>query len=683
MNFNRACALAATILMISSTVSTRADEGPVAHKKRTKDSTPVFEQEQRVWINNLIPLPHEITIPAKVVLPPKDVAILVFANAGDIEQQAAGELRTLFGEKAGVEPEGSKFKIFLGVLDAKGKFNGQDFDGAERLKECRNSNQAYLIRPLGETGLIIAGLDARGVYYGVQTLRQLLEPHLGKNKVEIPLAKVTDWPDMTERGMWNSPLQIISYEASLKLNHHSLLARFKGKFTRDREPAWDMATLALPDGTEVRNIDWARRHAMTPFGQLPHINYWHRYGLYDVYPELKGKGPGATDFSDVSHERPVPCATHPVLETLLTQSLRDLAQDGVPEIAVWQSEFEAQCGCDTCAKVGQCQAEVDAILPAWETVKKDFPDLRLRIFFCLGNHTPDLVRRCLKALPSGVIIEKVYGWKPLFEEAATRGQKVIRYSGWMLNKPHSVGIRHYTSYYRDRLTHGYEKRLAGVLPLYKFYSKDASAYNQRVHSYNFSGLAEWSWNVKGRTPREFAVAWATREGYADPAKVADWVELMEPVESAIIYKYRPRWHFTYDAAKSFREGKACTFLDDRIITDGLVACRHALGVAEVLDKPDLAAETRHVMAVLWAHERLNALSAAVAGRGDEGGGKRLRAALQNYVTAVRSAATSLDPLMDLLTVEPTSFAGKLKQQQAEGWKKAEQDITAAVFEWLK
>ena len=115
--------------------------------------------------------------------------------------------------------------------------------------------------------------------------------------------------------------------------------------TEDREPAWDMAKLALPDGTEVRNIDWARRHAMTPYGQLPHINYWHRYGLYDVYPELKGQGPDATDFPDFSHERPVPCVTQPVLETLLTQFFRALAKEGVPEIAVWQSEFEAQCGC--------------------------------------------------------------------------------------------------------------------------------------------------------------------------------------------------------------------------------------------------------------------------------------------------------------------------------------------------
>ena len=645
-------------------------------------ATPVSEHEQRAWINHLVPLPHEIAIPAKLIRPPGDVGVRLRGNAGDIEQQAAGELRALFRKKVGVEPEGSKFEILLGVLDAAGKLDGLAPDDAGRLKKCRNSEQAYVIRPRGETGLVIAGLDARGVYYGVQTLRQLLEPKLAKDEVAIPLAVVTDWPDMTERGMWGSPLQIIPYEASLKLNHHSLLARFRGKFARDRAPAWDMLTLALPDGTEVRNIEWARLHAMTPYGQLSHINYWQRYGLYDAYPELKGKGAGATDFSDVEGKRPVPCATQPVLKTLLAQSIRDLAEEGVPEVAVWQSEFEAQCECEACTKIGQCQAEVDAILAAWQAVKKDFPDLRLRIFFCLGKDTPDLVRRCLEALPPEVIIEKVYSWKPMYEEAAARGQKVIRYSGWMLNKPHSAGIRHYTSYYRDRLTHGFEKGLAGVLPLHKFYSKEATAYNKRVHSYNYSGLAEWSWNVKGRTPREFTVAWATREGYADPDRVADWTEIMEPVESAVINKYRPRWHFTYDAAKLFREGKPCTILDDRIVADGLAACRRALPIAETLDKPDLAAETRHVTAVLRAHERLNALSAAVAGRDDEGGRERLRTALRNYVTAVRAAATSLDPLMDLLTAEPASFAGKLKRQQAEGWGKAEEDVTSAVGELL-
>ena len=42
-------------------------------------------------------------------------------------------------------------------------------------------------------------------------------------------------------------------------------------------------------------------------------------------------------------------------------------------------------------------------------------------------------------------------------------------------------------------------------------------------------MAEWSWNAKGRTPREFALSWAVRNGLDDPEKFAQWTDIHGPV----------------------------------------------------------------------------------------------------------------------------------------------------------
>ena len=67
---------------------------------------------------------------------------------------------------------------------------------AERLAKLPNSEQAYLIEPLGDDKLVLAALSPKGVYYAAQTMRQLLSRQIGHEAVSVPLATVTDWPDM-------------------------------------------------------------------------------------------------------------------------------------------------------------------------------------------------------------------------------------------------------------------------------------------------------------------------------------------------------------------------------------------------------------------------------------------------------------------------------------------------------
>jgi hypothetical protein len=365
--------------------------------------------------------------------------------------------------------------------------------------------------------------------------------------------------------------------------------------------------------------------------------------------------------------------------------MRGLAQKGVPEIAPWLSETpRAECQCEQCLKIGQLQAEVNAVLDAWREVRREYPALRLRIFFSLGNDDSERTRHCLETLPPEVIIEKVYGVQKPYLEAAARGRTVISYSGQNLTRLHGAGARRFADRFRSRIERGFNDKLAGVLSISYFYSARAPQYHPRVHGYNMNAVAEWSWNVNGRTLRDFAVAWATREGYPDPVKFADWVETMEPVEAPIVTYYRDKHFFHHETADFFRQGKPRAYLSDEQITYGLIACERALAIADGFTNPEPAAETRYIAVLLRAHRRLNALSAAVSGDiKSEEGRKKVLAALEAYRATVRTTGPSLDPLMDLLTIEPQSFAGTIKQKHAEGWKKTEQDVAAAIGELLR
>ena len=49
-----------------------------------------------------------------------------------------------------------------------------------------------------------------------------------------------------------------------------------------------------------------------------------------------------------------------------------------------------------------------------------------------------------------------------------------------------------------------------------------------LYNFNVTAAAEWSWNAHGRDEREFALAWAIREGFANPQMVADWAVTLGP-----------------------------------------------------------------------------------------------------------------------------------------------------------
>ena len=169
--------------------------------------------KQQQLLRHLLPLPQEIAIDNQFELHPSEIGLHLTSNAGPIAEQAATELRQLFIDKANCAPEGDRFAITLGIPDDQGQLadNPVDIHRLQNLPVAQNTplsrhhEQAYLIRPVGQEQLLIAALNGRGLYYGARTLQQLLAATLTPERVIVPLAHITDWPDFDERGLWNFP----------------------------------------------------------------------------------------------------------------------------------------------------------------------------------------------------------------------------------------------------------------------------------------------------------------------------------------------------------------------------------------------------------------------------------------------------------------------------------------------
>lgn len=113
-------------------------------------------------------------------------------------------------------PKGLPLTIDFGEKQAK-KAGVQPTDGAYQLE-------------IGEKGVKITGFNERGAYYGLQTLRQILESPVSRGGMELPMMVVNDWPSMKYRGVvegfygepWSHKVRmsLIDFYGRNKLNNY-------------------------------------------------------------------------------------------------------------------------------------------------------------------------------------------------------------------------------------------------------------------------------------------------------------------------------------------------------------------------------------------------------------------------------------------------------------------------------
>jgi len=518
----------------------------VAQSSMAAVKVPSTEQQQ--WLRWVIPLPKKIDISRKVELPASEVKITLRKDAGEVEKTAFNELLSLFKEKGKTDCSSGSFEILIGVCDKDGKLEGTSVPGAKELKNLANCEQAYIIYPVKKNLLALTASGEKGVYYAAQTLRQLLESKFTNGKVMIPLVRVTDWPDMAQRGEWGSPswfpLEEVEWMAGHKMNridYHVHLSASKNSPVR--------ANKTTGRGVYPQRVEFARQRALTMVPIISHLNSLFARGeWYNVYPELKGnmkqrKGI-VRDIGESKEDFPVICPSQQSkLAEVLSQMMCSIASCGVTEIACWLSEGSGEeCACENCQKEGHHALEARAFVAAWRIARKQYPKLRIRIGLTQGSYpTNDKV---LAEIPPEVGVIYYDGGKtynstrdpmiyPLLENFAAKG-------GWLgvvpqLTASYAV-IAPWTGpqFIKYRMTEFVDKKVRTL-------SAYATPHN-RLYDFNVTAAAEWSWNAHGRSEHQFATAYATRHRIKDPDAFADWAIMLGPV-SWDVYGSKMSYHY--------------------------------------------------------------------------------------------------------------------------------------------
>ncbi|NPV46119.1 MAG: hypothetical protein HPY69_04110 [Armatimonadetes bacterium] len=562
--------------------------------------------DARAWLRQLIPLPKEITIERTVTVPADRVAVRRVGASNDVEANAAARLHAVLGQEAGWVPADPAFEILLGQCSLLGRLGTDHAPGAERLRDLRNSDQAYAIAPLAGNRLALTGLTERGVYYAAATLVQLLEKGKQGDQVTIPIVTVVDWPDLAERGEWGgSANRDIEWMAAQKMNlvetHISLTVDAQGR-----------GVAHLDEATAERG----RLNALKVVPIITHLDQLQGTGIYERYPELMGQGATARSTSEVA-----PCLSQPKFWDILADWMVCLAeQPGVSDICAWLSEMHLTCGCPDCQKVGQYALEARALVKAWRIAHERNPKVRLRVLLTQGSYATN--DKVLAEIPPEVYVTYYDGGRtydssrdpmiyPLLEEYARQGRWLGCYpqltASWRIVCPWPG-----PQFIKYRMTEFVDK---GLQCLCGYATPD-----NRLYDFNVTAAAEWSWNARGRDEREFAAAWATRRGYADVDKVAEWAVTLGPVGWDVYGSRVPYGAFFGEAANMIKarqqpvlgQGMFRYFPTVAHLQQDLEACDHALALAEEMKAPLLIAETRVIRGYVVMLQRLYAIASLLS-----------------------------------------------------------------------
>lgn len=634
------------------------------------------------WRDWLLPLPHELTVTQQVILPSANVVVQSAGLEDSTLAQARDDLRKLIPSTGGA-PAGAAFEVWLGVVSASNTVAQWPVRLAERLRAAPNREQAYIIEPQGERRLLVAGLTSRGVYYGARTLCQLLERGVEKERIAIPLATVVDWPDFDERGIWNfGHNDEIEWRASLKLNY--LNPCYYAEPIRRGEP---IRIRPAAHGQFLTNVlQRAYANAMTVETMFPHLNMWHRSKLFEAYPELQAKGDGAQNTKNPNNKGYAPCPSNPLLKQLVAEWFSDLAAKGAREVSGWTSEEYTPCACEACKKSNQNQFELEtrAIYEGWQQVRRSYPDLKLRVFYgIIAKKEPDEVFQSIfKWLPPEIKIGKACS---SCKDAYAAQRWIANYDCGHIPQLFFAGLRLYAGNLRQAIRKTRDAKYQGAYPLSNFYAPGAVI--RAAQNYAVSAVAEWTWNLEGRNETDFARAWATRQRYREPVKVAEWVGLLAPLECALMNN---AFHKSLDGAywagipdmlakkRKFTLGKDMmdVFPTPGAFDKQLAVCKQALQMAEAMPEPEWSNETRYLTAYIGALKALCGMAEANAASDKA----KVQGEQHSLREAIDRMCALMDEKMDRFTAGPKTATVEIKEKHRQTWQKRLTAIEAVINE---
>jgi len=634
-----------TTLTIVIFLNTAAVAAPRPH--------PVSSEEARHWLDYTVPLPHQISIPSKIVLPANKVAVLSRHADHAVVAQAVRELRDSLGAAGTVTPPSEAlFTITLTLDDPQ----------AELLKTKPNADQAGRIFPDSDRlGLRIVALKAPGLYYAAKTLAQLIHAKVTADTVEVPLLNMTDWPEMEDRGLWGADsYNHVAWLADRKMNIIEQISyigvdKNKKAFGQPKKPQWPM-------------YRQGPRHAIKPVPVVLHLEQVAQKGVFDAWPELRPKGENV-------HENAI-CYSQPVFVDVLAGWLVELGSlPGVKSVDVWMAENmqgKHGCQCPQCRRYDRSVLEAKTILAAWNKARRQLPDLGLRIL--TSEATEDSNQDVFRILPKTVkiwyyhsLLTYTCGESPMLRPYL---EKFARDRYWIGVCP-NLGMVHFAQPFTSpqfvhyRISEFLRKRMAGLI----------GYVTPRVHyaAFNVEAAAEWSWNLNGRSPHEFARSWAVRNNFDDPDLFAAWCDTIGPVTWDI---YGSDWpageqrNVPGKVAKRLLEGTLpelgfvlwdcyrSPWGDIKSVEQlerDIVQARRALELADQLQRPELQAESQIALGYIQSLKALWELKHLVGKHGIAPENRdKAKQYFQTYIDSLRLAAAAL-PRWEATVRRPGDF----------------------------
>ncbi len=538
-------------------------------------------------INRLIPLPKNCKVLEGVTYDKKRINIVCKADKS-AKIKTALSLLDLYTSHSHFEAD---FTISLSIVKKSKTI--------KQLKKAKFLNQSYIIEPQ-MAGKIYSGLKIKaysdlGVLYGVRTLIQALV--VNGDEVTIPKIKVADWPDMEFRGQWGGTSNCdIPYLSQYKFN------AIDGKVLVNADESGN-ATVVHSD----RLYQEADEYGVDIAATIPHLELIARKGFIGSNNELLATP--SEERKNRSDYFPFLCMSSQATKDMIVDWFRQTAKHPmVNKILIWLSEEESKCYCDKCVDHEPYSLEVQCLLDAYDEIKKEYKGLELGIMLSQGSFK--VTKQIADMLPKEVSLTFYDGGRTY---DSGRYEMVLPSLANYVKKGGLLGIY-------PQITHSWRTVFPMMSPYFIKYRCDEfvnknlhriigySVPDNRYHEYNLLAFLEWLWNNKGRSEKEFTMAYATVNNldgdllykYILSLKNASWDLAHSKLFVRLMYNYP----LVLRSSLEFNDHRfeMAETLPIKNIKKDIIQARKAIEIAKEMVNDQLESQAKCILGGLLAYE---------------------------------------------------------------------------------